>query len=150
LVVDMPPGTGDAQLTMSQQVPLSGAVIISTPQDIALLDARKGLNMFNKVDVPILGIVENMSYFLCPSCGERSDIFGHGGAREEAGKLGVPFLGEVPLHMEIRTNADAGTPVVATLPDSAHTGAYENIAAAVLDQLLAGETNRQAPEIIFE
>ena len=99
LIVDMPPGTGDAQLTMAQQVPLSGAVIVSTPQDLALIDARKGLNMFRKVDVPLLGIVENMSYFLCPSCGERSDIFGHGGARDEADRIGVPFLGEVPLAM---------------------------------------------------
>ncbi|MEL6920697.1 MAG: iron-sulfur cluster carrier protein ApbC [Pseudomonadota bacterium] len=150
LVVDMPPGTGDAQLTMSQQVPLAGAVIISTPQDIALIDARKGLNMFNKVEVPILGIVENMSYFLCPSCGDRSDIFGHGGAREEAEKLGVPFLGEVPLHMEIRTNSDGGTPVVASQPDGAHAKIYEDIAAGVLDQLLASENTRSAPEIVFE
>ena len=108
----MPPGTGDAQLTMAQQVPLAGAVIVSTPQDLALIDARKGLDMFRKVDVPVLGIVENMSYFICPHCGERSDIFGHGGAQREAERLGVPFLGEVPLHMAIRETSDAGTPVV--------------------------------------
>ena len=112
LVVDMPPGTGDAQLTMAQQVPLAGAVIVSTPQDIALLDARKGLNMFRKVDVPVLGIIENMSYFLCPHCGERSDIFSHGGARKEAEKLGVEFLGEMPLDIAIRETSDGGKPIV--------------------------------------
>ena len=97
LVIDMPPGTGDVQLTMAQQVPLAGAIIVSTPQDLALIDARKGLNMFRKVDVPVLGIIENMSFFVCPKCGERSDIFGHGGAKLEAEKLGIPFLGGVPL-----------------------------------------------------
>ena len=124
LVVDMPPGTGDAQLTMAQQVPLAGAVIVSTPQDLALIDARKGLNMFRRVDVPVLGIVENMSYFVCPHCGERTDIFGHGGARREAERLGVPFLGEVPLHMAIRETSDAGTPVVVSEPDGAHASIY--------------------------
>ena len=114
LVVDMPPGTGDAQLTMAQQVPLAGAIIVSTPQDLALIDARKGLNMFRRVDVPVLGIVENMSYFLCPHCGERTDIFGHGGAEHEAERIGVPFLGAVPLHATIREHSDAGTPVVAS------------------------------------
>ena len=109
MVVDMPPGTGDAQLTMAQQVPLAGAVIVSTPQDLSLIDARRGLNMFKRVDVPVLGIIENMSYFLCPKCGERSDIFSHGGARAEAGKLRVPFLGELPLHMSIRESSDAAT-----------------------------------------
>ena len=117
LVVDMPPGTGDAQLTMAQQVPLAGAVIVSTPQDLALIDARRGLAMFQRVDVPVLGIVENMSYFLCPHCGERTDIFSHGGARHEAEKLGVPFLGEVPLDLRIRETSDAGTPIVAADPD---------------------------------
>ena len=116
LVVDMPPGTGDAQLTMAQQVPLAGAVIVSTPQDLALIDARKGLDMFRRVDVPVLGIVENMSYFLCPHCGERTDIFGHGGAEHEAERIGVPFLGAVPLHATIRETSDAGTPVVASDP----------------------------------
>ena len=114
MIVDMPPGTGDAQLTMAQQVSLAGAVIVSTPQDIALIDARKGLSMFTKVNVPVLGIIENMSYFLCPQCGTRSDIFSHGGARHEAERLGVPFLGEVPLHMDIREKSDSGLPVVAT------------------------------------
>ncbi len=103
LVVDMPPGTGDAQLTLAQQVPLRGAVIVSTPQDLALIDARRGIAMFSKVNVPTLGIVENMSYFQCPECGTRSDIFGHGGARHEAERLNVPFLGEIPLHMAIRS-----------------------------------------------
>ncbi len=120
MVVDMPPGTGDAQLTMAQQVPLAGAVIVSTPQDIALLDARKGLNMFRKVDVPVLGIIENMSYFLCPHCGERTDIFSHGGARSEAERLGVDFLGEVPLDIAIRETSDDGTPIVLAQPESEH------------------------------
>ena len=118
LVIDMPPGTGDVQLTMAQQVPLSGAIIVSTPQDLALIDARKGLNMFRKVDVPVLGIIENMSYFICPKCGERSDIFGHGGAKAEAEKLGIAFLGGVPLHMDIRATSDDGRPIVASSPDS--------------------------------
>ncbi|MEO9899198.1 iron-sulfur cluster carrier protein ApbC [Nisaea sp.] len=150
LVVDMPPGTGDAQLTMSQRVPLAGAVIVSTPQDIALLDARKGLNMFRKVDVPVLGIIENMSYFLCPSCGERSDIFGHGGARDEAERIGVDFLGEVPLHMDIRETSDAGNPIVVSAPDSAHSVAYKAIAAKVWSKIGSGDTgSRAAPNIVF-
>jgi len=135
LVADMPPGTGDAQLTMAQQVPLAGAVIVSTPQDIALIDARKGLNMFRKVDVPILGLIENMSTFICPKCGEQTDIFGHGGARDEAKKLGITFLGEVPLHLDIRLNSDAGTPVVVSQPDGPHAAVYRDIASAVLKQL---------------
>ena len=129
LVIDMPPGTGDVQLTMAQQVPLSGAIIVSTPQDLALIDARKGLNMFRKVDVPVLGIIENMSYFVCPKCGERSDIFGHGGAKHEAEKLGIPFLGGVPLHMDIRATSDEGQPIVASSPDSVHAQIYRDIAA---------------------
>ena len=149
LVVDMPPGTGDAQLTLAQRVALAGAVIVSTPQDIALVDARKGLNMFRKVAVPVLGIVENMSYFLCPSCGERSEIFGHGGAREEAEKLGVPFLGEVPLHLDIRTTSDSGHPIVVAMPDSAHAKAYTNIAGRVWKQLSAPQRGgRTAPRIV--
>jgi ATP-binding protein involved in chromosome partitioning len=148
LVVDLPPGTGDAQLTMAQQVPLAGAVIVSTPQDIALIDARRGLSMFEKVDVPVLGIIENMSYFLCPSCGERSDIFGHGGAHKEAERLNVPFLGEVPLHMDIREKSDAGLPVVATEPDSPHTKTYREIAVRVRDILALGQ--RAAPKIVIE
>jgi ATP-binding protein involved in chromosome partitioning len=150
LVVDMPPGTGDAQLTMSQSVPLAGAVIVSTPQDLALIDARRGVAMFQKVNVPILGIVENMSYFLCPSCGTRSDIFGHGGARDEATRIGVPFLGEIPLHMDIRVNADSGTPVVVTQPDSGHARAYRAIAASLWRGLEAGTAQRAAPKIVIE
>ncbi|MEM6616801.1 MAG: iron-sulfur cluster carrier protein ApbC [Pseudomonadota bacterium] len=154
LVVDMPPGTGDAQLTMAQQVPLAGAVIVSTPQDLALIDARKGLKMFEKVNVPVLGIVENMSHFICPSCGQRSDIFGHGGARDEAEKLGAPFLGEVPLHMTIRETSDAGTPVVISEPDSDYAFIYKDIAAkvfAVLQTNAAGEGSvRPAPKITIE
>ncbi|MGE3626662.1 MAG: iron-sulfur cluster carrier protein ApbC, partial [Hyphomicrobiales bacterium] len=151
LVVDMPPGTGDAQLTMAQQVPLAGAVIVSTPQDLALIDARKGLNMFRKTDVPVLGIVENMSYFLCPSCGTRSDIFGHGGARHEAEKLGVPFLGEVPLHMDIREKSDAGQPVVVSEPEGPHAAIYRDIAKkawAEIERHKAG--TRAAPSIVIE
>ncbi len=150
LVVDMPPGTGDAQLTMAQQVPLAGAVIVSTPQDLALIDARKGLNMFRKVDVPVLGIVENMSFFLCPSCGTRSDIFGHGGARNEAEKLGVPFLGEVPLHMDIREKSDSGQPVVISQPDSEHAGIYRSIAEKAWAGIEQEESARAVPEIVIE
>ena len=135
LVVDMPPGTGDAQLTLAQNVPLKGAVIISTPQDLSLIDARRGLAMFKKVNVPVLGIVENMSYFQCPHCGTRSDIFGHGGARQEAERLGVPFLGEIPLHMSIRTTSDDGNPVVASEPDGPHAAIYRAIGTKVRDQL---------------
>lgn len=152
LVVDMPPGTGDAQLTMAQNVPLAGAVIVSTPQDLALIDARKGINMFNKVNVPVLGIVENMSYFICPDCGGRHDIFGHGGARDEANRIGVPFLGEVPLAMPIRETSDAGRPVVATAPDGPHAKVYLEIAAKVRARLeeLSGDGARTMPEIVFE
>jgi ATP-binding protein involved in chromosome partitioning len=135
LVVDMPPGTGDAQLTLAQNVPLKGAIIISTPQDLSLIDARRGLAMFRKVNVPVLGIVENMSYFQCPHCGTRSDIFGHGGARHEAERLAVPFLGEIPLHMAIRTASDSGTPVVESEPDGPHAAIYRAIGAKVRDQL---------------
>jgi len=150
MVVDMPPGTGDAQLTMAQQVPLKGAVIVSTPQDLALIDARRGVAMFKRVNVPVLGVVENMSYFLCPSCGTRSDIFGHGGARHEAERLGVPFLGEVPLHMTIREKSDAGLPVVATAPDGEHARIYRDIATKVLAQLKGGVGTRAAPKIVVE
>jgi ATP-binding protein involved in chromosome partitioning len=151
MVVDMPPGTGDAQLTMAQQVPLKGAVIVSTPQDLALIDARRGVAMFKRVNVPVLGIVENMSYFLCPSCGTRSDIFGHGGARKEAERQGVPFLGEVPLHMTIREKSDSGLPVVATEPDGPHAKIYREIAAKVLEQIRGGvSSGRVAPKIVIE
>jgi len=149
LVVDMPPGTGDAQITMAQQVPLRGAVIVSTPQDLALADARRGIAMFRKVDVPILGIVENMSYFHCPACGARADIFGHGGARDEARRLGVPFLGEVPLHMAIRETSDSGRPVVRSDPDGPHADAYRQIAARLRDTL-TGAPGRAAPRIVIE
>ena len=135
LVVDMPPGTGDAQLTLAQNVPLKGAVIISTPQDLSLIDARRGLAMFKKVNVPVLGIVENMSFFQCPHCGTRSDIFGHGGARHEAERLGVPFLGEIPLHMSIRATSDAGNPVVESEPDGPHAAIYRAIGERIRDQL---------------
>jgi ATP-binding protein involved in chromosome partitioning len=152
LVVDMPPGTGDAQLTMAQQVPLAGAVIVSTPQDLALIDARKGLNMFKKVDVPVLGIVENMSYFIAPDTGTRYDIFGHGGARREAERLGVPFLGEVPLEMKIRETSDAGTPVTVSDPDGPHAKIYRDIAAKVLDGMAKARAASDAatPAIVFE
>ncbi len=152
LVVDMPPGTGDAQLTMAQQVPLAGAVIVSTPQDLALIDARKGLNMFRKVDVPVLGIVENMSYFVCPDCGSRHDIFGHGGARSEAERIGVPFLGEVPLEMAIRETSDRGAPVVVSEPEGVHAAIYRKIATMVWKRV--GEERAMAgaggPAIVFD
>ncbi|TPN89656.1 Mrp/NBP35 family ATP-binding protein [Mesorhizobium sp. CU2] len=152
LVVDMPPGTGDAQLTMAQQVPLAGAVIVSTPQDLALIDARKGLNMFKKVDVPLLGIVENMSYFLAPDTGKRYDIFGHGGARREAERLGVTFLGEVPLEMGIRESSDAGAPVVVSKPDGAEAKIYREIASKVWDRVNEerGAAEASVPSIVFE
>jgi ATP-binding protein involved in chromosome partitioning len=151
MIVDMPPGTGDAQLTISQRVPLAGAVIVSTPQDIALLDARKGLNMFRKVDVPVLGIIENMSTFICPHCGGQSDIFGHGGARAEAEILNVDFLGEVPLHMDIRKTSDAGTPIVVSAPDGPHALAYHAIAEAVWTKIApSGDAKRrEAPRIVM-
>jgi ATP-binding protein involved in chromosome partitioning len=148
MVVDMPPGTGDAQLTMAQQVPLKGAVIVSTPQDLALIDARRGIAMFRRVNVPVLGIIENMSYFLCPQCGTRSDIFSHGGARHEAERLGVPFLGEVPLHMDIREKSDAGLPVVATAPDGPLAAVYRDVAAKVIEQLKG--PSRAPPKIVIE
>ncbi len=149
LVVDLPPGTGDAQLTMAQQVPLSGAVIVSTPQDIALLDARKGLNMFRKVDVPVLGIVENMSYFLCPHCGERSEIFSHGGARKEAEKLGTDFLGEVPLDIQIRETSDGGRPIVVADPASAHAKLFRAMAERIWAKV-SGSPQRVAPRIVIQ
>lgn len=148
LVVDMPPGTGDVQLTISQAIPLSGAVIVSTPQDLALIDARKGLAMFKRVDVPLLGIIENMSFFVCPSCGTRSDIFGHGGAREEAQKLGVPFLGEIPLHIDIRTKSDTGKPIVATAPESIHAQIYRDIAAKVWTEVERAKGTLTPPPVL--
>lgn len=151
LIVDMPPGTGDAQLTMAQQVPLAGAVIVSTPQDLSLIDARKGWNMFKKVDVPLLGLVENMSYFVCPDCGSTHDIFGHGGAQREAEKIGIPFLGAVPLHIDIRAMSDAGTPVTVTAPDGPHAKIYGEIAEKVWGNHLARrESAKGGPAIVFE
>lgn len=149
LVVDMPPGTGDAQLTMAQSVPLAGVVIVSTPQDLALIDARRGMAMFRRVEVPVLGLVENMSYFLCPQCGTRSDIFAHGGARHEAEKLGAPFLGEVPLHIAIRETSDAGLPVVASAPDGPHAAIYKAMAER-LRAGLEGAGERRGPRIVVE
>ncbi len=152
LVVDMPPGTGDAQLTIAQKVPLAGAVIVSTPQDLALIDARKGLAMFQRVEVPVLGIVENMSTFVCPHCGKRTDLFGHGGAKDEAERLGVPFLGEVPLDIAIRRTSDEGKPIVASDPDGSQAAAYRAIAAAVLGALenRKGNDQRRPPSIVIE
>ena len=150
MVVDMPPGTGDAQLTMAQQVPLAGAVIVSTPQDLALIDARRGIAMFKRVNVPILGVIENMSYFVCPNCGTRSDIFGHGGARLEAERLNVPFLGSVPLDMIIRETSDSGLPVVATQPDGPHAKVYRDIAQKLRDSLAGPGAGRAAPKIVIE
>ena len=152
MIVDMPPGTGDAQLTMAQQVPLTGAVIVSTPQDIALLDARKGLNMFRKVDVPVFGIIENMSLFICPNCGHESHIFSHGGAKREAEKLGIEFLGEVPLDMEIRETSDSGRPIVVSNPDSPHAKVFVSMAERVWQKVEAsiGTQARQAPKIVMQ
>jgi ATP-binding protein involved in chromosome partitioning len=150
LVVDMPPGTGDAQLTMAQQTPLAGAVIVSTPQDLALIDARRGIAMFQRVDVPVLGVIENMSSFCCPTCGTITPIFGHGGARDEALKMNVPFLGEIPLHMHIRSTSDSGLPIVATEPDSHHAQIYKGMAAQLWDTLQNGGMTRQPPKIVIE
>ena len=151
MVVDMPPGTGDAQLTMAQQVPLAGAVIVSTPQDIALLDARKGLNMFRKVDVPVLGIIENMSYFLCPHCGERSEIFSHGGARREAERLGIDFLGEVPLDIAIRETSDERPPDRRLRPrEPARAELFRAHRRARLGEGRRAAPQRAAPRIVVE
>ncbi|MGE5506126.1 MAG: iron-sulfur cluster carrier protein ApbC [Actinomycetota bacterium] len=151
MVIDMPPGTGDTQLTISQRVPLTGAVIVSTPQDIALLDARKGLNMFRKVDVPVLGVIENMSYYVCPKCGDEAHIFGHGGAKAEAARLSTEFLGEVPLDIAIRETSDRGEPIVVSKPSSPHAKAYREIAQKVWDKVQAIQGGgRKAPKISFE
>jgi ATP-binding protein involved in chromosome partitioning len=148
LVVDMPPGTGDAQLTMAQRVSLTGAVIVSTPQDIALLDARRGVKMFEKTRVPVLGLVENMSFFCCPNCGHRTDIFGHGGARTEAASLGIPFLGEIPLLLDIRTASDAGMPIAAEAPDSEAGRAYDALARTVWEKI--SRPAASGPRIVIE
>jgi ATP-binding protein involved in chromosome partitioning len=150
MVVDMPPGTGDAQLTMSQRVPLAGAVIVSTPQDVALIDARRGVKMFEKVNVPVLGIIENMSVFCCPNCGHRTSIFGHGGARAEAERLGVEFLGELPLTLSIRELADAGNPIVAARPASEEAGIYRRIAARLWERLEGAGAAKAGPRIVVE
>lgn len=151
LVIDMPPGTGDAQISISQRVPLSGAVIVSTPQDIALIDARRGIAMFGKVDVPILGLVENQSYYSCPNCGHEAHIFGHGGAAAVAKELGAELLGQIPLDIKIREQADAGTPVVVALPDSPQAKAYQDIAARVKEKLLhAGSAASRGPTITVD
>jgi len=150
MLVDMPPGTGDAQLTMSQRVPLAGAVIVSTPQDVALIDARRGVKMFEKVNVPVLGLIENMSFYCCPNCGHRADLFGHGGARAEAGRLGVEFLGELPLKLEIRELADAGTPIVAARPETEEAKAYQAIAARLWDKLQGKAAVGHAPRFVVE
>ncbi len=149
MVVDMPPGTGDAQLTMAQSVPLAGSVIVSTPQDLALIDARRGIAMFRRTEVPILGIVENMSTFVCPHCGTRSDIFAHGGAQHEAERLGVPYLGEVPLAIPIRETSDAGRPIVVAEPNGTHAEAYLSIARRLV-ATLEGSRTRPAPRIVIE
>ncbi|MBN4016371.1 Mrp/NBP35 family ATP-binding protein [Rhodospirillaceae bacterium AH-315-P19] len=152
LVLDFPPGTGDAQLSIMQRIPLTGAVIVSTPQDIALLDTRKGIAMFQKMNVPILGLVENMSYFTCPNCDGRSDIFGHGGAHMAAKELGIDFLGEVPLDLEIRETSDAGTPIVMAAPDSAVATTYFRIVDQLLEKIdaTARKPTHPAPKIVIE
>src|SRR6266550_6307996 len=150
LVVDMPPGTGDAQLTLAQRVPLKGAIIVSTPQDLALIDARKGLAMFQKTEVPVLGIVENMSMFVCPHCGTATPIFGHGGARETAAQVGTDFLGEIPLVLSIRETSDAGTPIVAKEPNGPEARAFLDLAAKVAEKLSGTAQAKPAPRIVIE
>lgn len=150
LVVDLPPGTGDAQLTMAQQTPLAGAVIVSTPQDIALIDARRGIEMFKKVNVPILGLIENMASFCCPACNHVTPIFGHGGARLDAERRGIPFLGEIPLDMTIRQTSDDGRPIVATNPEGVHAKRYIDIARQLWMSITTGATARPAPRIVIE
>ena len=151
LLCDLPPGTGDAQLTMAQRVPLTGAVIVSTPQDIALLDVTRGINMFQQVNVPIFGVVENMSYYVCPECGHRAELFHHGGARETALRLGVDFLGEIPLDLEIRTTSDSGRPIAVTRPESPHAESYRQIAAGLIDKATSavGGAGRAQPRIVM-
>jgi len=150
LVVDLPPGTGDAQLTMAQQAPLSGAVIVSTPQDIALIDARRAIAMFQKVNIPLLGLIENMSSFRCPTCNRVTPIFGHDGARLEAERRGIPFLGDIPLDIHIRETSDDGRPIVATEPDSLHAKHYISIAREIWTLIASGAARRPAPRIVIE
>ena len=146
LIIDMPPGTGDAQLTLSQRVKLAGAIIVSTPQDLSLIDARKGLNMFKKVNVPILGIIENMSYFLCSNCNTKHPIFGNGGAKKEAEKLGVPFLDEIPLDIKLRTTSDEGVPIVEKEPDHFISKQYMSIGSRVIETVM--KNTKISPKII--
>ena len=146
LIIDMPPGTGDAQLTLSQRVKLAGAIIVSTPQDLSLIDARKGLNMFKKVNVPILGIIENMSYFQCTNCDTKHEIFGNGGAKAEAQKLGVPFLNEIPLDISLRTSSDDGNPIVHKEPNSIISQKYMEIGSQIIKTIELSE--RPSPRII--
>lgn len=149
MVVDMPPGTGDAQISISQRLQLSGAVIVSTPQDIALIDARRGAKMFEKVNVPIIGLIENMSYFKCPQCGAQSNIFGCGGVASTAKEMNFELLGEVPLNIQIRETSDLGKPIVVSCPNSEAASIYENIASTVLRKLQEqGNTNNQSPSIV--
>jgi ATP-binding protein involved in chromosome partitioning len=150
LIVDLPPGTGDAQLTISQKVPISGAVIVTTPQDIALIDARKGLAMFRKVEVPVLGIIENMSYFACPNCGHRTEVFSHGGAQKEAERLGVDFLGEIPLDIEIRETSDGGHPIVVSKPDSENAKVFREIGQRVWAKLEQSAGAKAMPKIVVQ
>ncbi|MBF0454371.1 MAG: Mrp/NBP35 family ATP-binding protein [Magnetococcales bacterium] len=150
LIIDLPPGTGDAQLTLTQKVPLTGVVIVSTPQAVALADVRKGVNMFKKVDAPILGIIENMSYFVCPKCGHQADIFSHGGAKQEAEATGMNFLGDVPLDSSIRENADAGTPILIAQPDSPHSAKYREIANRVIELIAQSPKGGKMPNIVIE
>jgi ATP-binding protein involved in chromosome partitioning len=150
LIVDLPPGTGDAQLTIAQQVPLSGAVLVSTPQDLALIDARRGIAMFRKVNIPLLGLIENMSSFCCPACNRLTPIFGHGGARQEAERRGIPYLGEIPLDIKIRETSDDGRPIVAIEPEGVHARHYIDIAREIWRAVSTGAASRPAPRIIIE
>ena len=150
LVIDMPPGTGDAQLTLAQRVPIAGAIIVSTPQDLSLIDARKGIDMFQKVHVPILGIIENMSYFLCPKCGERSEIFSHGGGAHTSKEINVDFLGEIPLDIAIREGGDSGLPTGVSKPDGQYAKAYHTIAQNIWEKVETKASQPKSPKIIFE
>lgn len=140
LLVDLPPGTGDVQMTLSQKFFVAGAVVVSTPQDIALMDARKGIDMFKRMDVPLFGLIENMASFICDGCGKEHHPFGHGGARAEAEKLGAPFLGEIPLDLDIRVGSDGGVPIVVSKPDSPQSRAFQRIA----DELVVSDVYAEA------
>ena len=150
LVIDLPPGTGDAQLTIAQQVPLAGALIVSTPQDLALIDAKRAIAMFDKVKIPILGLIENMSGFCCPECNEVTPIFGHGGARKEAETRGIPWLGGIPLDINIRATSDEGRPIVAIEPDTAQAIRYVGMARSIWSTIMSGAASRPAPRIVIE